>query len=344
MLYRGVGKRSDAKNEFEIDVRASIWRDVRTLAIEEAYTTKYSIHPGVDPVSSSYFLAHLSLLSPNSSEVHTADQLPLPRYGLDAPPARAGLSDGYDRTIEPSHDSSFASPSRKRSRSPAASVPLSSPIPGALSYARADLLPSPKRIRSYEFATDLEVSLAEGSESSRYRGTDLEMNDDVVRSDGIDIDHEIQAEIDECIAYADSLRDRGINDRVVVEVVDREEIKTGVRGPAIESVQRDQGHRIVATGQQSADMLERIQDLERDNMRLRDMMDVTMTRNLPNTRSGASRTREGVNEQIDRRLAGALGARDAARNLEPLIGDGGEQGEVNGNGGNGNGGNGNGGK
>ncbi|KAI3668704.1 hypothetical protein L1987_88288 [Smallanthus sonchifolius] len=40
------------------------------------------------------------------SEVHTADQLPLPRYGLDAPPARAGLSDGYDRTID-SHSSAF---------------------------------------------------------------------------------------------------------------------------------------------------------------------------------------------------------------------------------------------
>ncbi|GJR73720.1 hypothetical protein Tco_0086085 [Tanacetum coccineum] len=26
----------------------SIWRDVRTLAIEEAYTIKYSIHPGAD--------------------------------------------------------------------------------------------------------------------------------------------------------------------------------------------------------------------------------------------------------------------------------------------------------
>ncbi|GJR74573.1 hypothetical protein Tco_0086938 [Tanacetum coccineum] len=48
MLYRGVERRSEAKNEFEIDVRTSIWRDVRTLAIEEAYTTKYSIHPGVD--------------------------------------------------------------------------------------------------------------------------------------------------------------------------------------------------------------------------------------------------------------------------------------------------------
>ncbi|GKF43757.1 hypothetical protein Tco_0130309, partial [Tanacetum coccineum] len=34
------------------------------------------------------------------SEVHTADQLPLHRYGLDAPLARAGLSDSYDRTIK----------------------------------------------------------------------------------------------------------------------------------------------------------------------------------------------------------------------------------------------------
>ncbi|GJW06491.1 hypothetical protein Tco_1568914 [Tanacetum coccineum] len=65
MLYRGVGRRSEAKNEFKIDkrrsdlemesgsywldkVRTSIWRDVRTLAIEEAYTTKYSIHTGAD--------------------------------------------------------------------------------------------------------------------------------------------------------------------------------------------------------------------------------------------------------------------------------------------------------
>ncbi|GKB21396.1 HSP70 nucleotide exchange factor FES1, partial [Tanacetum coccineum] len=29
-------------------VRTSIWRDVRTLAIKEAYTAKYSIHPGAD--------------------------------------------------------------------------------------------------------------------------------------------------------------------------------------------------------------------------------------------------------------------------------------------------------
>ncbi|GKF19726.1 hypothetical protein Tco_0068364, partial [Tanacetum coccineum] len=56
----------------------------------------------------------------------------------------------------PSHDSSSASLSRKRSSSLAASVPLSSPTLGALSYARADILPSPKRIKSPETATDLE--------------------------------------------------------------------------------------------------------------------------------------------------------------------------------------------
>ncbi|GKE42553.1 reverse transcriptase domain-containing protein [Tanacetum coccineum] len=76
---------------------------------------------------------------------------------------------------------------------------------------------------------------------------------------------------------------------------------------------------IVATRQQSTDMT------------------------MLNTQSGASRTREGVNEQIDRRMAGALGARDTARNLEPLMGDDGGQEEVNGNGGNRNRGNGNGG-
>ncbi|GKG38278.1 hypothetical protein Tco_0457501, partial [Tanacetum coccineum] len=78
---------------------------------------------------------------------------------------------------------------------------------------------------------------------------------------------------------------------------------------------------------------------------------------MPNTRSRASRTREAVNEQSDHRMAEALRARDAVRNLRPLMGDEVEQEEVggngrngrngdggNGNGGNEDGGNGNGGK
>ncbi|GJW17548.1 putative reverse transcriptase domain-containing protein, partial [Tanacetum coccineum] len=52
---------------------------------------------------------------------------------------------------------------------------------------------------------------------------------------------------------------------------------------------------------------------------------------------------EGINEQIDRQMEGALGARTTSKNLEPLMRDRGGQEEVNGNGGNRNGGNGNGG-
>ncbi|GKC15951.1 hypothetical protein Tco_1012733 [Tanacetum coccineum] len=270
----------------------------------------------------------------------------------------------------PSHDSSSASRSRKRSRSPVASVPLSSPTLEALSYARADLLPSPKRIRSPETATDLEdcsedsfepyvpreVGLGvdfedESSEPSRSRGADLEMDVDVVRSDGIEIDPEIQAEIDECFAYADALRDRGIDARVVVEAADREESETGTRGPVevrvervthpvmpedtpepaqegavevtyetlgdlvqrfhdhteaipvhriqvIEGAQREQGRRIVGAESAVTILTERVAELERDNRRLRGTM--------PNTRSGASRTRKAFNEQSDRRVAEAL--------------------------------------
>ncbi|GKC97339.1 hypothetical protein Tco_1167614, partial [Tanacetum coccineum] len=104
-------------------------------------------------------------------------------------------------TEGPSHSSSVG-PSRKRSRYPTTSVPLSSPIPGALSSVRADLLPPRKRIRSSDSVTDLKP----------------------------DIDHEVHTEIDKCIAYAYALRDGGIDARVVVEIVAREEVETSTRG------------------------------------------------------------------------------------------------------------------
>nr|GEV26790.1 putative reverse transcriptase domain-containing protein [Tanacetum cinerariifolium] len=245
-------------------------------------------------------------------------------------------------TNRPSHDSSSASPSCKKSRSLAASVSLSSPIPGAFSSARVDLLPSPKRIRSPESTTDLDVSSAKSSKPFMSRGTDIEMDDDVEMSDRLDIDPEIKAKIDEYVAYVDALRARGIDARFVVEAVNREEIETGTRGlikvrvdrvthlviaddipepaqdegvvAAIESIQMDQGYKIVATRQQSAGMIEGSE---------------SWSGTMPNTQSRASRTRKGVNEKIDRRVAEALGACDAARNLKPLVGDGGKQEESN---------------
>ncbi|GKG49657.1 hypothetical protein Tco_0518431, partial [Tanacetum coccineum] len=46
----------------------------------------------------------------------------------------------------------------------------------------------------------------------------------------LDIDPEIQAEIDECIAFADALRAEGIDARVAVKTVSREEVKMSKRG------------------------------------------------------------------------------------------------------------------
>ncbi|GJV18100.1 hypothetical protein Tco_1363423 [Tanacetum coccineum] len=175
-------------------------------------------------------------------------------------------SDSSLRHSLPDHSSlnlpsTFMGPSRKRLRSPMTFVPELPLISGALSPIRADLIPSPKRIRSPETATDLEgcskdsfepyvpreVGLGvdiedESSEPSRSRGADLEMDVDVVRGDRIEIDPEIQAEIDECFAYANALRDGGIDARVVVEAIARDDVETGTRDPIIVSDDGDTPH------------------------------------------------------------------------------------------------------
>ncbi|GKB55412.1 hypothetical protein Tco_0906165, partial [Tanacetum coccineum] len=143
--------------------------------------------------------------------------------------SRHSLS-GY---FSPDLPSTSARPSRKRRRSPTTSVPALSPISGALSPVRADLILSPKRVKDSGYLADVEVDPRE-----------ISLRDDVIVrvSDEPyleqDIDLEIQAEIDECIAYADALRDRGIDARVVVEAVDRDETETGVRGPVEVRVER----------------------------------------------------------------------------------------------------------
>ncbi|GJU62189.1 hypothetical protein Tco_1244024 [Tanacetum coccineum] len=120
-----------------------------------------------------------------------------------------------------------------------------------------------------------------------------------------DIDPEIQAEIDECIAYADALRDKWIDARVVVEAIDRDETETGVRGPVEVRVERvthpvmpedilepaqegaveatyetlgDLVQRIVGVESAVIALTERIAELERDNRRLRGTVSVESQR------------------------------------------------------------------
>ncbi|GJR78040.1 hypothetical protein Tco_0148825 [Tanacetum coccineum] len=122
--------------------------------------------------------------------------------------ALSDSSSGHSLSDHSSPDlsSTSAGPSRKRRRSPTTSVPALSPVSGALSPVRADLIPSPKRVKDSGYLADVEVDPRE-----------ISLRDDaIVRvSDEPhleqDIDPEIQAEIDECIAYADALRDRGID-------------------------------------------------------------------------------------------------------------------------------------
>ncbi|GJS48287.1 hypothetical protein Tco_0598408 [Tanacetum coccineum] len=196
----------------------------------------------------------------------------------------------------PDLPSTSAGPSRKRRRSPMTSVPTLPPVSEALSPVRADLIPSPKKVRDFGYLADVEVDPRETSlrDDVIVRGSDephLEQ----------DIDLEIQAEIDECIAYTDALRDRRIDARVVVEAVDREESEMGARGPVEVRVERvthpvmpedtpepaqeeraieytEQGRRIVGVESAVTALTERITVLERDNRRLKGTMSVESQR------------------------------------------------------------------
>nr|GEV00837.1 hypothetical protein [Tanacetum cinerariifolium] len=250
-------------------------------------------------------------------------------------------------------------PSRKRRRSPITYVHALPPVSGALSPVRANLIPSPKRVRDSGYLADVET------------------------------------EIDEYFTYADALRDRGIDARVVFEAVDRDEIETGVRGPVkvrvkeimhpampediheptqegadIEGVQMEQGHRIVRVESAVTALTERVDELERDNKRLKGTVGVKSQRvdrlqrgmslafsddlsvrnsyllyfenyvmKMPNTRSRASMTHGEVEELVARRVTKEKEAHEAARNLETLNNGDEQEGENRGNENGGNGGN-----
>ncbi|GKC56170.1 hypothetical protein Tco_1083768 [Tanacetum coccineum] len=195
-------------------------------------------------------------------------------------------------TERPSHSSS-AGPSRKTTR--------------------ADLLPPQKRIRSSDSATDLEDCSDKSSESYVPRETSL--RDDVIVRElrGFhdetysepDIDLEIQAEIDGVMhpAVSDDIPEPTQEGAVEVTYEALRDL-----------VQRFHDHTVEIP-------IHRVQ-LERDNTRLIGTLDVASQRVsrpkrrelrvqiMPNTRFGATMTREAVDELIARRVAEALEARE----------------------------------
>ncbi|GJW83442.1 reverse transcriptase domain-containing protein [Tanacetum coccineum] len=247
-----------------------------------------------------------------------------------------------------------AGPSRKRSRSPTTSVPVASPIPGALSPVHADLLPPYKRIKDSDFVTDFEVSSEEGFvphvprkiglgvdlegrmlelrmglqprrrlESSA-RGT-IEIWVDrvtylVISDDTVEPVREVYPDLVSADGFLEVMQ-RGL-DVVMQELYDHMVEISVHRVIVIESVQRDQRNRIMATSQQSAAMSEMISMLERNNMRLRGILGVERQRvdrlwRGMLTMSNATRSRmtqDAINKLIAKRVTEALEAYDVARN------------------------------
>ncbi|GJR12179.1 hypothetical protein Tco_0794831 [Tanacetum coccineum] len=217
---------------------------------------------------------------------------------------------------------------------------------------------------SSDSATDLEDCSDESFESSIPRETSLR-DDVVVRGSDEpysehDIDLEIQAEIDEYIAYVDALRAEGIDARVMVETTAREEVETSAKGMVEVRVDRVT-HPVMSNGipepAQEEGAIEVTYETLGDmgsgahdcSYGLAECCSVREDQTLPNTRSRATMTRKAVNELIGRRVAEALEACYVARKLKPLAEGEDEQGGENsddyegGNGGGGGNGNGNGG-
>nr|GEX76150.1 hypothetical protein [Tanacetum cinerariifolium] len=250
-----------------------------------------------------------------------------------------------------SHDlpSTSAGPSRKRRRSLMISVPALPLVSEALSPVRADLIPSPKKVRDICYLADVEV----GSRETRVeKVTHPAMPEDIPEPA-----QEGKAEVT-YKTLADLVR--RFHDHTQAIPIHRIQ--------AIEGVQREQGYRIVGVESTVTVLTERVAKLERNNRRLRgtasvesqrvDRLQCGMSRilhypsilpsamllcyrKMHNIRSRASMTHEEVEELVALRVAEEMEAREAARNLETLNEN--EEGEDGGNENGGNRGNGNGG-
>nr|GEU63192.1 hypothetical protein [Tanacetum cinerariifolium] len=244
--------------------------------------------------------------------------------------------------------STSAGPSRKRCRSPMTFVVLP-PVFEALSPVRADLIPSPMRVRDIGYLAYVEV----GPRETRVeRVTHLAMPEDTpepTQEGTVEVTYETLGD------FVQRFHDH--TQVILVHCVQ-----------VIEGVQREQEHRIVGVESAVTDLTERVAELERDNKRLRDTASVESQRvdrlqrgmsrmqremrrmrlfrfydrervgrleacakkhmgyrpyicslvlqKMPNTRSRASMTHEEVEELIARRVAEEIKAREAARNLE----------------------------
>ncbi|GJS10096.1 hypothetical protein Tco_0366892 [Tanacetum coccineum] len=222
-----------------------------------------------------------------------------------SPDSASDSASGYSSDTSSSHstpDSPFdspadisARPSRKRCRSPTTSVPTASPVPGELSLVCTDLLPPRKRTRGSDSATDFEADIdaciatadvvaaretddrvdvgieaKEEADSSTRDTVEIEIDPRIGPVVTDDVYEPTRQDFPDLVSADRSLEimQRGL-DVVMQELYDHMLKILVHRVRVIESVQRDQGHRMMATSQQSVAMSERIGTFKRENVRLR---------------------------------------------------------------------------
>nr|GFB13587.1 hypothetical protein [Tanacetum cinerariifolium] len=150
--------------------------------------------------------------------------------------------------------STSAGPSRKRHRSPMTSVPTLPPVSGALSPVRADLIPSPKRVKHISYLADVEV----GPRETRVeKVTHPAMPEDIPEPTQ---EGAVEVTFRNGVYFSNVPLERFHDHTQAIPVH---------RIQAIEGVQREQGHRTVGVESAVTALTERVAELERDNRRLK---------------------------------------------------------------------------
>ncbi|GKD48830.1 hypothetical protein Tco_1277806, partial [Tanacetum coccineum] len=222
------------------------------------------------------------------------------RYHLNGPVhmmiarKRVGPLPTYHHS-SPDLPSTSAGPSRKRRRSPMTSVPILSPVSEALSPVRADLIPSPKRVKDFGYLADVEVDHREISlrddaiiRVSDEPHLDQDSDPEIQTEMGVRCPVEVRIErvthpmMPEDIPEPAQEGAVEVTYKTLGDLVQRFHDHTQAipvhRIQAIEGAQREQGHRIVGVESAVTALTERVAKLERDNRRLRGTMSVESQR------------------------------------------------------------------
>nr|GEX75270.1 hypothetical protein [Tanacetum cinerariifolium] len=243
------------------------------------------------------------------------------RYYVDHSSSDSSSRHSLSDHSSPDLPSTSAGPSRKRRRSSMTFVPALPPVSGALSPVRADLIPSPKRVRYIGYLADLEV----GPKKTRVeRVTHPAMPEDILepaQEGAVEVIEGVQKEQGHRIVGVESAI-TALTERVAKLERDNRRLRDTA---SVKSQRVDRLQRGMSRMQRKMRQMRRFQFYNRVRIG-------RLEAKMPNTQSRASMTHEEVKELVSRRVAEEMEAREAARNLEMLNENGDEQeGENRGN-------------